>query len=208
MGEHDQTDPMLLEGRGVRKRLLRRAAGAGTPSRLQPGGSAHRLARRRASAATDPRDHARRGRVPRPHGIRAISRRHLTQPSVFDLGGQEHNVHYLPAESGTGMFAGNSNWRGPRVVSDESDHPALTISAAPMKAAGGPGGAWWSSRVETASLSLLIARRDRGRGSRERREARERVGRAMRPTRCAGINRHEKGDGSSLRRRSSYPRWP
>ena len=47
------------------------------------------------------------------HGIRAISRRHLEQPSIFDWGGQEYNVHYLPAESDTGMFGGNSNWRGP-----------------------------------------------------------------------------------------------
>ena len=48
-----------------------------------------------------------------PHGIRAISRRHLEQPYVFDWSGQEYNVHYLPAESDTGMFGGNSNWRGP-----------------------------------------------------------------------------------------------
>jgi hypothetical protein len=48
-----------------------------------------------------------------PHGIRAISRRHLEEPVVFDWGGQEYNVHYLPAESDTGMFGGNSNWRGP-----------------------------------------------------------------------------------------------
>jgi hypothetical protein len=48
-----------------------------------------------------------------PHGIRAISHRHLDQPCVFEWGGQEYNVHYLPAESDTGMFGGNSNWRGP-----------------------------------------------------------------------------------------------
>jgi hypothetical protein len=47
------------------------------------------------------------------HGIRAISRRHLDQPVIFDWAGQEYNVHYLPAESDTGMFGGNSNWRGP-----------------------------------------------------------------------------------------------
>jgi hypothetical protein len=47
------------------------------------------------------------------HGIRAISRRHLEQPCRFDWGGQEYDVHYLPAESDTGMFGGNSNWRGP-----------------------------------------------------------------------------------------------
>ena len=48
-----------------------------------------------------------------PHGIRGISRRHLEQPCIFDWGGQEYNVTYLPAESDTGMFGGNSNWRGP-----------------------------------------------------------------------------------------------
>ncbi len=48
-----------------------------------------------------------------PHGIRAISRRHLDDPCVFDWAGQEYRVSYLPAESDTGMFGGNSNWRGP-----------------------------------------------------------------------------------------------
>ena len=48
-----------------------------------------------------------------PHGIRAISRRHLEQPCMFDWAGQRYDVHYLPAESDTGMFGGNSNWRGP-----------------------------------------------------------------------------------------------
>ncbi len=48
-----------------------------------------------------------------PHGIRAISRRHLDQPCTFNWGGQDYSVKYLPAESDTGMFGGNSNWRGP-----------------------------------------------------------------------------------------------
>jgi hypothetical protein len=48
-----------------------------------------------------------------PHGIRAISRRHLENPVEFDWGGQHYEVRYLPAESDTGMFGGNSNWRGP-----------------------------------------------------------------------------------------------
>ena len=48
-----------------------------------------------------------------PHGIRAISRRHLEQPCTFDWDGRQYDVHYLPAESDTGMFGGNSNWRGP-----------------------------------------------------------------------------------------------
>jgi hypothetical protein len=48
-----------------------------------------------------------------PHGIRSISKRHLDQPFVFVVEGQEYRVGYLPAESDTGMFGGNSNWRGP-----------------------------------------------------------------------------------------------
>jgi hypothetical protein len=48
-----------------------------------------------------------------PHGIRSLSRRHLEHPFVFDADGQEHRVSYLPAESDSGMFGGNSNWRGP-----------------------------------------------------------------------------------------------
>jgi hypothetical protein len=48
-----------------------------------------------------------------PYGIRSISRYHLEHPFVFNLDGQEYKVQYLPAESNTGMFGGNSNWRGP-----------------------------------------------------------------------------------------------
>ena len=48
-----------------------------------------------------------------PYGIRSLSRYHLEHPFVFDLGGHEYKVQYLPAESNTGMFGGNSNWRGP-----------------------------------------------------------------------------------------------
>ncbi|HEX6435966.1 MAG TPA: glucosidase, partial [Candidatus Binatia bacterium] len=47
------------------------------------------------------------------HGIRSLSRYHLEHPFVFQVGGQEYKVHYLPGESNTGMFGGNSNWRGP-----------------------------------------------------------------------------------------------
>jgi hypothetical protein len=48
-----------------------------------------------------------------PYGIRSLSRYHLDHPFVFNAGGEEFNVQYLPAESNTGMFGGNSNWRGP-----------------------------------------------------------------------------------------------
>jgi hypothetical protein len=48
-----------------------------------------------------------------PFGIRSLSKYHLEHPFVFYLQGQEYKVQYLPAESNTGMFGGNSNWRGP-----------------------------------------------------------------------------------------------
>jgi len=48
-----------------------------------------------------------------PYGVRSVSRRHLADPFVLTLGGEEHRVDYDPAESTTGLFGGNSNWRGP-----------------------------------------------------------------------------------------------
>ncbi len=48
-----------------------------------------------------------------PYGLRSLSKFHEQHPYVFRVGGQEYRVDYLPAESNTGMFGGNSNWRGP-----------------------------------------------------------------------------------------------
>ena len=48
-----------------------------------------------------------------PYGIRSLSRYHLEHPFVFHVHGEQYRVQYLPAESNTGMFGGNSNWRGP-----------------------------------------------------------------------------------------------
>jgi len=48
-----------------------------------------------------------------PYGIRALSRHHAEHPFVFSVDGSEYRVNYLPAESDSGMFGGNSNWRGP-----------------------------------------------------------------------------------------------
>lgn len=46
-------------------------------------------------------------------GIRSLSRCHADHPYVINTGGSEYRVSYLPAESDSGMFGGNSNWRGP-----------------------------------------------------------------------------------------------
>jgi hypothetical protein len=48
-----------------------------------------------------------------PYGIRSLSRYHADHPYVFNAGGREYRVEYLPGDSDSGMFGGNSNWRGP-----------------------------------------------------------------------------------------------
>jgi hypothetical protein len=48
-----------------------------------------------------------------PYGIRALSRYHAERPFVLWAGGQEHRVSYVPGDSDSGLFGGNSNWRGP-----------------------------------------------------------------------------------------------
>ena len=47
------------------------------------------------------------------YGLRALSKEHQEQPYSFEVDGQVHTVSYQPGESTTGMFGGNSNWRGP-----------------------------------------------------------------------------------------------
>jgi hypothetical protein len=48
-----------------------------------------------------------------PYGIRSLSRFHKDHPQVCWTGGQENRVAYVPGDSDSGMFGGNSNWRGP-----------------------------------------------------------------------------------------------
>jgi len=48
-----------------------------------------------------------------PYGIRALSQFHREHPYILAVNGTEHRVAYEPAESTTGLFGGNSNWRGP-----------------------------------------------------------------------------------------------
>ncbi|MEP6705016.1 MAG: glucosidase, partial [Acidobacteriota bacterium] len=48
-----------------------------------------------------------------PYGIRSVSRYHKDHPYVLKVDGEEHRVDYEPAESSSGLFGGNSNWRGP-----------------------------------------------------------------------------------------------
>ncbi|MGC4089205.1 MAG: hypothetical protein QM756_15235 [Polyangiaceae bacterium] len=48
-----------------------------------------------------------------PHGLRSLSRVHKDRPYVFRDNGAEYSVEYVPGDSNTGLFGGNSNWRGP-----------------------------------------------------------------------------------------------
>jgi hypothetical protein len=48
-----------------------------------------------------------------PYGVRALSRWHADHPFTITVGGKVFTVSYLPAESDSGLFGGNSNWRGP-----------------------------------------------------------------------------------------------
>ncbi|MDR7277875.1 MGH1-like glycoside hydrolase domain-containing protein [Catenuloplanes atrovinosus] len=48
-----------------------------------------------------------------PYGLRTLSRSHLEKPFTIWLGGSDFTVGYEPAESTSGLFGGNSNWRGP-----------------------------------------------------------------------------------------------
>lgn len=48
-----------------------------------------------------------------PYGIRALSKHHLEHPYVLNANGVEFSVKYIPGDADTGLFGGNSNWRGP-----------------------------------------------------------------------------------------------
>ena len=48
-----------------------------------------------------------------PYGIRSMSQIHETQPFIFYVDGHQHRVNYIPGDSDSSMFGGNSNWRGP-----------------------------------------------------------------------------------------------
>lgn len=48
-----------------------------------------------------------------PFGVRSVSKVHKDKPYIFRFGAEQHRVDYVPGESNTALFGGNSNWRGP-----------------------------------------------------------------------------------------------
>ena len=57
-----------------------------------------------------------------PYGIRSLSKVHQKHPFVMEVGGQTYTVGYVPGESDTYVFGGNSNWRGPIWLCGEDTH--------------------------------------------------------------------------------------
>jgi hypothetical protein len=114
--ERDILDCFPRLGQRVGRFLRRFPALAGTMSGLEcPGVGGRRMLaivneaklRRVLARVLDPDEFLSE------HGIRSLSRAHRDQPYVFRTGGTEHRVEYEPAESSSGVFGGNSNWRGP-----------------------------------------------------------------------------------------------
>jgi hypothetical protein len=70
-----------------------------------------------------------------PYGIRALSRFHHDNPYMLGANGSSYRVAYEPAESSTGLFGGNSNWRGPIWFSRELPHYRVAAEVSPL-----PGG--------------------------------------------------------------------
>ncbi len=114
--ERDLLDRFSRLGERVARFLRRFPSLAGTMSGLErPGVGGRRMLaivneaklRRVLARVLDPDEFLSE------HGIRSLSRAHREQPYVFRTGGTEHRVEYEPAESNSGVFGGNSNWRGP-----------------------------------------------------------------------------------------------
>src|SRR5207249_1105860 len=62
-----------------------------------------------------------------PYGVRALSRVHEHSPYVYRHDGMDLSVRYQPAESDSGLFGGNSNWRGPIWFPDRKIHAVVPV---------------------------------------------------------------------------------
>jgi hypothetical protein len=108
--------PAVVERIGERVRQMPEIAAS-----IHPTGPGHRGVNERGILALVNPDRLRRiltrmldeGEFLSSYGIRALSCYHADHPYTFNVHGNEFNVRYLPAESDSGLFGGNSNWRGP-----------------------------------------------------------------------------------------------
>jgi hypothetical protein len=116
--EKSQRDLVPQLADGVRERLQRMPELLGA---IHPLGPEHRGVADRGILALVTPDKLRRilakmldeEEFLSPYGIRSLSRYHAETPYIFKVHGEEFRVDYTPAESSSGMFGGNSNWRGP-----------------------------------------------------------------------------------------------
>ena len=116
--EKSQRDLVPQLADGVRERLQRMPELLGA---IHPLGPEHRGVADRGILALVTPDKLRRilakmldeEEFLSPYGIRSLSRYHAEHPYIFKVHGEEFRVDYTPAESSSGMFGGNSNWRGP-----------------------------------------------------------------------------------------------
>ena len=113
---HRERVPRVVQALSQRLRHIPELIGC-----IHPAGPDHANARGRTIAAVVGPDRLRRilarmldeGEFLSQHGIRSLSRWHQDHPYVMRVDGKEYKVAYQPAESDSGMFGGNSNWRGP-----------------------------------------------------------------------------------------------
>ena len=116
--EKSQRDLVPQLADGIRERIRRMPELLGA---IHPIGPEHRGVADRSLLALVSPDKLRRilakmldeNEFLSPYGIRSLSRYHAEHPYILTVHGEEHRVDYTPAESNSGMFGGNSNWRGP-----------------------------------------------------------------------------------------------
>ena len=109
-----------------------------------------------------------------PFGIRSCPARHTDHPYVLAVGGTEHRVGYEPGESSSGLFGGNSNWRGPvwfpaelpadRIAAEVPPLPGRRIQGGMSHRVSGRMMTLWEVAAEISRrLSRLLLRDDDGR---------------------------------------------
>jgi hypothetical protein len=116
--EPEHRDRVPAIARAVRRRFAHMPELAAS---IHPTGEQHMNAEGRTLAAVVTAERLRRilarmldeAEFLSPHGIRSLSRSHQQEPYTVHAGGRDYSVSYQPAESDSGMFGGNSNWRGP-----------------------------------------------------------------------------------------------
>ena len=94
-----------------------------------------------------------------------FSQIHETQPFTMDVGGEHHEVSYVPGESNTYVFGGNSNWRGPIWLCGEYPHtltPSHLHTLTPSQLTSSSSRLWNATSISMATTSRSSVRRGQG----------------------------------------------